>query len=56
MNVVFLEGKLVGLHDAKKLTGPAQLHKFDMEIFKVGKKITEITSNLDPKEFVKGMV
>ncbi|MFT5823970.1 MAG: hypothetical protein ACI8ZM_005236 [Crocinitomix sp.] len=56
MNVIYLEGKLAGFHDAKKLTRPAELHKFDMEVFNVGKKITEITGNLEPGEFVKMQV
>jgi hypothetical protein len=56
MNVIYLEGKLAGFHDAKKLTRPAELHKYDMEVFKVNKLLTKLTGNLDPVEFVRSLV
>ncbi|QBA63340.1 hypothetical protein [Muriicola soli] len=50
MNIVHLEGRLEGINSIKrKLQGTREAHRFDMEYFRVHKKLTELTGNLPPE-------
>ena len=51
MNVVVLEGQLEGLKKAKTLD-KENPEKYGMELFKIGRQLTEITGNLEPNEFL----
>ena len=57
MNIVHLEGVILGLNNAKE-TYKETIHyyKYDMIIFMYGKKLTELTGNLTPDLLLKEMV
>ncbi|MEZ4921855.1 MAG: hypothetical protein R2780_01675 [Crocinitomicaceae bacterium] len=54
-NVIHLEGKLEGLKAAKKLN-KTEPNQFDLKLFTVGKELTAITGNLEPKEFLEQLL
>jgi len=57
MNVVYLEGKLEGLRNASNMmTNTTEPRKFDLKMFDIQKQITQITGNLEPKEFIRLML
>ena len=54
MNVVALENQIEGINKIKrKLIGSPEEHRFDLVIFDIDKRLTELTANLEPKDFVK---
>lgn len=55
MNIAYLEGKLDGLKLIKKTLPPNEFHKYDLEIFRVDRQLTEQTGNLQPADLVKEM-
>lgn len=55
MNIVFLEGKVEGLKKARKLEKESP-GKFDMPIFSLGKQLTDLTGNIEPKELLKILI
>lgn len=51
MNIVHLEGRIEGINSIKRtLKGTKEEYRFDMEYFKISKKLTELTGNLSPQE------
>ncbi len=51
MDLVHLEGKLEGIDTIRRiLNDTKEGHRFDIEHFKVNKKLTDLTGNLPPKE------
>ncbi len=53
MNIVHFECKIAELRNAGKLSAKTcEPRKFDMEIFNVGKQLTLITGNLEPKDLL----
>ena len=57
MNIVHLEGVMLGLNNAKETyKDTIHYHKYDMIIFKYGNKLTELTGNLSPEMLLHEMV
>ena len=54
MNIVFIEGAIHGLNKIKEREG-SESYKYDMILFKQQKALTDLTSNLPPKELVAEM-
>ena len=56
MNIVHLEGRLEGINSInRKLANTKEEHRFDMEYFRVNKKLIELTGNLPPQELKEWM-
>jgi len=56
MNIVHLEGVLLGLHKAKEANKDMQAyHKYDILIFKEELKLAELTGDLAPDLLLKEM-
>jgi hypothetical protein len=57
MNIVYLEGLRRGIDCVRsKLKASAYAHKFDMDYFELGMKLTELTGNVEPQELMQQMV
>ncbi len=57
MNIVHLEGVLLGLHKAKEANKDTQAYyKYDILIFKEDLKLAELTGNRTPELLLKEMV
>jgi len=57
MNIVHLEGVMLGLNNAKETyKDTIHYYKYDMILFKYGKKLTELTENLAPEILLQEMV
>jgi hypothetical protein len=57
MNIVFLDGMLAGIDDIRKpLAGTREAHKYDMDYFRIDRKLTEITGNLEPRALLDEML
>ena len=57
MNIVHLEGVMLGLNNAKETyKDTIHYHKYDLIIFKYGNKLTELTGNLAPEMLLHEMV
>ena len=57
MNIVFLEGVISGLKKSKQSNkGTDAFYKYDVSIFKEEKRLTEITGNLNPNDFINKML
>ncbi len=51
MNIVHLEGRLEGIDSIKRsLEGSKEANRFDMEYYRVNRKLTDLTGNLPPQE------
>ena len=51
IKILYIEGRVDGLRTAsKKMQNTDTPHMFDLEAFDMGRKLTEITGNRDPKE------
>jgi hypothetical protein len=49
--IIYLEGRVNGLASAsKKMHNTKTPHKFDLDVFDMSRKLTELTGNRDPKE------
>ena len=56
MNIVFLEGSISGLNQAKETYKDTnQFYRYDTIIFKESRKLSELTGNLDPDKLLKEM-
>ena len=56
MNIVFLEGSISGLNQAKETyKGTNQYFRYDTIIFKENKRLTDLTGNLPPDKLLKEM-
>lgn len=57
MNIVYLEGKLEGLKKASvKMQKSQEPKMFEIDVFKVGNQLTELTGNLEPKELLENII
>ena len=49
--IIYLEGRVHGLRStSKKMQKTDTPYMFDVDTFDMGRKLTELTGNLDPKE------
>ena len=56
MNIVSIEGVINGMNRIKeKLKSSDAYYKFDMDIFKHQRVLTELTGNLNPNDLIKEM-
>jgi hypothetical protein len=56
MNIVFLEGSISGLNQAKETYKETnQYFRYDTIIFKENKRLTDLTGNLPPDKLLKEM-
>ena len=56
MNIVFVDGVINGLNNAKQIYKDTELfYKYDMLIFKESMKLTDLTGNLAPDRLLKEM-
>ena len=57
MNIVFLEGVIIGLNKSKQANkGTDAFYKYDVSIFKEEKRLTDITGNIEPSDLLKNML
>ena len=57
MNVIYLNGRLQGMQYLRtKLRLKSSSDPFDMDVYIVSKKLTELTGNLEPAELLKEML
>ena len=57
MNIVSVEGVIVGMTQIKeKYKNTNSYYKFDMDIFKSQKVLTNLTGNLKPEDLMKEML
>ena len=57
MNIVWLEGQLEGLLKAQKnIRQEEEKYRFDIIKFNVGKQLTELTGNREPKDIMNDLV
>ena len=56
MNIVFVEGVIHGLNIIKeKYKNTTAYYKFDVDIFKHQRALTELSGNLNPDDLIKEM-
>jgi len=56
MNIIYVEGVIQGMKKIKeKETSPNLAYKYDMQIFKQTKTLTDLTGNLEPAELIREM-
>ena len=55
-NVIYLEGQLAAYKKMKSKLNNDELHKFELELFKLNNGITKITGNLPPREFLRLLI
>ena len=57
MNIVHLEGVMLGLNNAKETyKDTIHYYKYDIILFKYDKKLTELTGNLSPEMLIQEIV
>ena len=57
MNIVFIEGVIIGLNKVKETNkGNDQFYKYDVTIFNEEKRLSNLTGNLKPEDLIKEML
>ena len=56
MNIVFLEGSISGMNKAKETyKGTNQYYRYDIKIFKLSRKLSDLTGDSEPDKLLRDM-